>query len=30
MRLVAVYQLREIENDALEINLVSFSLCLHE
>ena len=29
MRLVAVEQLRKIENDALEINIASFSLCLH-
>ena len=29
MRLVAVEQLRKIENDALEINIALFSLCLH-
>jgi hypothetical protein len=29
MRLVAVEQLRKIENDALEVNIASFSLCLH-
>ena len=29
MRLLAVEQLRKIENDALEVNFVSFSLCLH-
>ena len=29
MRLVAMEQLRKIENDALEINIASFSLCLH-
>ena len=29
MRLLAVDQLRKIENDALEVNVASFSLCLH-
>ena len=29
MRLVAVEQLRKIENDALEVNIASFRLCLH-